>query len=71
MNFEGFRDLSHRVARLWWGQVKREVLELDLVKAYLQTNPFKASQTKDNEFAYERLMDVRCKLYVSWPHCYA
>ena len=35
------------------------------VNEYLQVNPFTARQTPENEIAYERLMDVRLKLYVS------
>jgi hypothetical protein len=35
------------------------------VEDYLQVNPFTARQTPENELAYERLMDVRLKLYVS------
>ena len=37
---------------------------MDAVDAYLAKNPFTAEQTADNEIAYEKLMDVRCKLYV-------
>ena len=65
MNFEGFQELIQRVAAEWWKLAKREVIELDLVKGYLQDSPFKAKQTPENETAYERLMDARCKLYVS------
>ena len=35
------------------------------VNDYLQEDPFRARQTPENEIAYERLMDVRLKLYVS------
>lgn len=38
---------------------------LSQVNEYLQVNPFTARQTPENEIAYERLMDVRLKLYVS------
>jgi hypothetical protein len=34
------------------------------VDEYLQEDPFTAKQTPENEIAYERLMDVRLKLYV-------
>ena len=36
------------------------------VTEYLQENPFTAKQTPENEIAYERLMDVRLKLLVSF-----
>ena len=39
---------------------------MDAVDAYLAKNPFTAEQTADNEIAYEKLMDVRCKLYVRY-----
>ena len=65
MNFEGFKDLIQRVAGEWWKLAKREIIELDMVKEYLQESPFLAKQTDKNEAAYERLMDARCKLYVS------
>ena len=65
MNFEGFKDLIQRVAIEWWKLAKREIIEFDQVRIYLQESPFLAKQTPDNEIAYERLMDVRCKLYVS------
>ena len=64
MNFEGFKDLIQRVAVEWWRLAKREIIELDSVKTYLQESPFLAKQTTENETAYERLMDVRVKLYV-------
>lgn len=65
MNFEGFRDLIQRVAIQWYSAAKKEIADMDAVDAYLAINPFTAEQTSDNEEAYERLMDVRCKLYVS------
>ena len=65
MNFEGFKILVQRVAIEWWALAKREIIELDSVKNYLQDSPFLAKQTPENEAAYERLMDVRCKLFVS------
>ena len=64
MNFEGFKDLIQRVAAQWWQLAQREIIELDSIKKYLQDSPFLAKQTPENESAYERLMDVRCKLYV-------
>ena len=64
MNFEGFKDLIHRVAGQWWKLAKKEIVELDLVQKYLQESPFLARQTPENELAYERLMDARVKLYV-------
>ena len=65
MNFEGFKDLIHRVVTQWWSLAKKEIIEIDFVKNYLQESPFKARQTPENEIAYEKLMDVRVKLYVS------
>ena len=65
MNFEGFKILIQRVAGEWWNLAKKEIIEIDSVKAYLQDSPFLAKQTPENEAAYERLMDIRCKLYVS------
>ena len=65
MNFEGFKILVQRVASDWWTLAKREIIELDSVKKYLSENPFTAKQTTENESAYERLMDIRCKLFVS------
>ena len=65
MNFEGFKILIQRVAAEWWNLAKKEIIEIDSVKAYLQDSPFLAKQTPENEAAYERLMDIRCKLYVS------
>ena len=65
MNFEGFKDLISRVAMQWYGNAKKEILDFEAVDAYLEKNPFTAEQTSDNEEAYEKLMDVRCKLYVS------
>ena len=66
MNFEGFKDLISRVAIQWYGNAKKEILDFEAVDAYLEKNPFSAEQTADNEEAYEKLMDVRCKLYVSY-----
>jgi hypothetical protein len=65
MNFEGFKDLIQRVAVQWYALAKKEILDMDAVDKYLAVNPFSASQTTDNEEAYERLMDCRCKLLVS------
>ena len=65
MNFEGFKDLIQRVAIKWYSQSKREITDLEAVDSYLAVNPFTAQQTHDNEEAYERLMDVRMKLFVS------
>ena len=65
MNFEGFKILIQRVAIEWWALAKKEIIELDSVKNYLQESPFLAKQTPENESAYERLMDIRCKLFVS------
>ncbi len=65
MNFEGFKDLIQRVAVQWYAIAKKEIIEMDAVNNYLSKNPFTAAQTAENEEAYERLMDVRCKLYVS------
>ena len=39
-----------------------QILEMDLVNAYLKDSPFTAKQSPENEIAYERLMDVRLKL---------
>ena len=64
MNFEGFQDLIHRVVTQWWQVAKKEIVEMDLVTTYLEESPFKAKQTPGNEIAYEKLMDVRVKLYV-------
>ena len=65
MNFEGFKILIQRVAGEWWNLARREIIEIDSIKAYLQDSPFLAKQTPENEAAYEKLMDIRCKLYVS------
>ena len=46
MNFEGFKDLVQRVAIEWWKLAKREIIELDMVKEYLQESPFLAKQTE-------------------------
>ncbi|XP_023331908.1 uncharacterized protein LOC111704027 [Eurytemora carolleeae] len=62
MNFEGFQDLMRRIARTWYERAKVEILEMDYVNEYLKVSPFIAKQTKENEIAYERLMDVRLKL---------
>ena len=51
-----------RIARTWYERSKVEVMEMDLVNAYLQESPFTAKQSTENELAYERLMDVRLKL---------
>lgn len=65
MNFEGFKDLIQRVAMQWYSAAKKEIPDMDAIDAYLSINPFTAEQTHDNEEAYERLMDIRMKLYVS------
>ena len=39
-----------------------QILEMDMVNAYLKDSPFTAKQSPENEIAYERLMDVRLKL---------
>ena len=62
MNFEGFQDLMRRIARTWYERAKIEILEMDMVNAYLQDSPFTAKQSTENEIAYERLMDLRLKL---------
>merc|ERR1711963_1083983 len=62
MNFGGFQDLMRRIARTWYERSKIQILEMDMVKAYLQDSPFTAKQSPENEIAYERLMDVRLKL---------
>jgi len=51
-----------RIARTWYERSKLEILEIDMVNAYLQYSPFTAKQSNENEIAYERLMDVRLKL---------
>lgn len=63
MNFEGFQDLIRRVATEWYKLAKKDIIEMEMVDAYLEENPFTAKQTPENEIAYERLMDVRMKLY--------
>ena len=72
LNFEGFRDLIQRVAVQWYALAKKELgpnsAEMASIDAYLANNPFTASQTTDNETAYEKLMDTRCKLFVSSCH---
>ena len=65
MNFEGFKSLIQRVAIEWWALARKEIIEIDPVKRYLQDSPFNAKETPENASAYERLMDSRCKLYVS------
>ena len=69
MNFEGFKSLIQRVASEWWALARREIIEIDPVKRYLADSPFNAKETPENAAAYERLMDSRCKLFVS-PLCY-
>ena len=67
MNFEGFKQLMHRVAHAWYESAKRNsTCDFDHIQAYLKDDPFTAKQTNDNEEAYEALMDIRLKLYVSW-----
>ena len=65
MNFEGFKDLIQRVAIQWYALAKKEIIDFEGVEAYLAKNPFTAEETASNSEAYERLMDSRCKLYVS------
>ena len=66
LNFEGFRDLIGRVAVQWYAAAKKEFgADFAAIDAYLAQNPFTATQTTDNEAAYEKLMDIRCKLFVS------
>eukprot|EP00094_Tigriopus_californicus_P001703 TCALIF_01648-PA protein Name:"Protein of unknown function" AED:0.01 eAED:0.10 QI:51/0.5/0.66/1/1/1/3/0/582 len=62
MNFEGFKDLMHRVARSWLQLAKRKVTDIDKILDYLADDPFSAKQTANNEEAYEELMDVRMQL---------
>lgn len=64
MNFEGFKDLMHRVARSWLELAKRKVTDMDKILDYLADDPFTAKQTSNNEEAYEELMDVRMQLLV-------
>ncbi len=71
MNFEGFKDLIQRVAIQWYSMAKKEVPDMEAVDAYLAKNPFTAEQNSDNEEAYERLMDARCKLYVSVDYLFS
>ncbi len=67
MNFEGFADLMRRVAREWYDRAEAEhKADFRDIHDYLQHSPFTANQTDDNEAAYEKLMDVRMKLYVSF-----
>ena len=67
LNFEGFRDLIQRVAVQWYALAKKEFgADMAVVDAYLAKNPFTAEQSTDNEAAYEKLMDIRCKLFVSF-----
>lgn len=65
MNFEGFQDLISRVVGEWYSSVKKGSTEeeMAMVDVYLSDSPFKAKQTKENELAYEKLMDTRMKLY--------
>ena len=65
MNFEGFKSLIQRVAIEWWALARKEIIEIDNVKKYLKNSPFSAQETPENASAYERLMDSRCKLFVS------
>ena len=65
MNFEGFKSLIKRVAQEWWTLAQREIIEIDNVKKYLSNSPFSAQETPENASAYEKLMDSRCKLFVS------
>ena len=71
LNFEGFRDLIQRVAVQWYALAKKEFgPDMAVVDAYLAKNPFTAEQSSENEAAYEKLMDIRCKLFVSFLFCY-
>jgi len=64
LNFEGFRDLIQRVGVQWYAQAKKEYKsEFGAIDAYLAKNPFTAEQTTDNEGAYEKLMDIRMKMF--------
>jgi len=64
LNFEGFRDLIQRVAVQWYALAKKEFgADMAVVDAYLAKNPFTAEQSSENEAAYEKLMDIRCKLF--------
>ena len=65
MNFEGFQDLISRVVGEWYSSVKKGSTEeeMAMVDNYLSESPFRAKQTKENELAYEKLMDTRMKLY--------
>lgn len=65
MNFEGFVDLLHRVVEEWYSMAKREVEDIEAINAYLENSPFSAKQTPENERAYEKLMDLRMKMFVS------
>ena len=64
MNFEGFQDLISRVVGEWYSSVKKGSTEeeMAMVDNYLSESPFRAKQTKENELAYEKLMDTRMKL---------
>ena len=65
MNFQGFKYLIERVAREWLQASKDAFKEnFKSIHAYLQTDPFSAAQTEETEKSYEKLMDVRLKLYV-------
>ena len=65
MNFEGFQHLLTRVVSDWYELARKEFkADFESIYYYLQESPFTAKQTPENEEAYERLMDVRMKLYV-------
>ena len=66
MDFEQFRDLLHRIVRSWYAQAKIEIIDMKKINTYLQENPMTAKATKDNEEAYEKLMDIRCNMVVSF-----
>ena len=65
MNFEGFADLLHRVVGEWYKLAKKELEDIDDINTYLEKSPFTAKQTPENERAYEKLMDLRMKMFVS------
>lgn len=66
MNFEGFKQLVHRIGSEWYKAVKKDPsCDMEIINLYLNNDPFTAKQTPENEEAYEHLMDVRMKLYVS------
>ena len=64
MEFEAFKHLIRRLAHEWFkrAQLERE----DCISTYLKSSPYTAQQTDDNVAAYEKLMDIRMKLYVSF-----